>query len=329
MRTLVTAALALLLTSCEAIRTQKRLSTEPRIDVATLSAITARTSENDPPAEKRFHNIQVLQGLPSSQLYAVMAMFANSLGVTCSHCHGEYFEEETRPEKQIARQMVQLTRAINDAQFQGEPTVTCFTCHRGRDYPLSSPDIEQAGWQKLLAPKTEIATLPDAASVLARYESALPHGSAVSAGKGEITIVGGLDERKNGTFTLAPRATGGVAIQATVQVPPPVERALARWQFGAVNIADAYDDTSVMRQRSDGIVISASTNDDAPDHLTFDMTTGLLTRAQTGTMTELGYVPEEIRFSDYRPVGGVPTPHLVEWARGDYLVTMRFSEITR
>jgi Photosynthetic reaction centre cytochrome C subunit len=325
MRTRVIAALALLLASCQAYRTQKRLSSDIRIDMATLRPITAPSSEADPPAEKRFHNIEVLRGLPASQLYPVMAMFANSLGVTCAHCHGEYFEEETRNEKQIARQMVQLTRAINAAQFQGEPTVTCFTCHRGRDYPLSAPDVAQAGWQKLIATPPPPATpLPDAASVLSRYESVLPAGGAVTSGKGDITIVGGLDERKNGTFTLA-----GGKLTSTVQVPPPVERALARWSFGAIDVAKTYDDTSVRLQRDQSIVVAASSNDDAPDHLTFDASTGYLTRAQTGLMTELGYVPEEIRFSDYRPVAGVPTPHLVEWARGDYLVTLRFSEVAR
>ena len=324
MRTRVIAGLALLLVSCQAYRTQKRISSDVRMDVATLGAVTRRASESDPPAEKRFHNIQALQGLPSSQLYAVMALFSNSLGVTCSHCHGEYYEEETRPEKNIARQMIQLTRAINKAQFQGEPTVTCFTCHRGRDFPVSAPDVALSGWQKLLAPKAEVATLPDAASVLARYESAMPAGSPVSSGQGEITIAGGLDERKSGTFTL----TGG-KLKSTTWLPPPVEHALARWQFGAIDVAKTYDETMVIRQRENGVVVSAASNDDAPDHLTFDSATGLLSRAQTGTMTELGYVPEEIRFGDYRPVGGVPTPFLIEWARGDYLVTMRFSEIAR
>lgn len=320
------AALALLLTSCQAIHTQKRLDSELRIDVPTLAAVTASASasEADPPAEKRFHNIEVLEGLPSSQLYAVMAMFSNSLGVTCSHCHGQYFEEETRPEKNIARQMIQLTRAINKTQFQGEPTVTCYTCHRGRDFPVSAPDVALSGWRKMLAPQAPVETLPDAASVLARYESAMPATSAVSGGKGEITIVGGLDERKSGTFTLA-----GDKLKATTWMPPPVEHALARWRFGAIDVAGTYDDTMVIRQRDGVVVVAATADDDAPDHLTFDSASGLLARVQSGTMTELGYVPEEIRFSDYRPVGGVPTPFLVEWARGDYLVTLRFSEIAR
>lgn len=324
------AALVLLLASCQAYRTQKHLSSDIHIDVATLAGITAPTSESDPPAEKRFHNIQVLQGLPSSQLYSVMAMMANSLGVTCAHCHGEYFEEETRPEKQTARQMIQLTRAINRAQFQDEPTVTCYTCHRGRDYPLSAPDVAQAGWQKLLTPDAPAPALPEAEAVLGRYTAAMPIGAgAISRGSGEVTVVGGLDERKKGTFTLAPAATGGVVLKSTVQLPPPVERALAKWRFGAIDVAKTYEDASVMTQRGDAVVVSAASNDDVSDQLSFDTTSGLLTRVQTGTMTELGYVPEEIRFGDYRPVGGVPTPHLVEWARGDYLITLRFSELGR
>ena len=143
----------LLLTCCsaaDAIRAQKRIPIQPEVDFAgigpaTAVASTPTTSAADPPCEKKFKNIQVLQGLPSSQLYPVMAFISNSLGVTCAHCHTTYFEEESIPEKAQARQMIRMTRGINRTQFQGQPMVTCNSCHNGREFPSPVPQIAQAG----------------------------------------------------------------------------------------------------------------------------------------------------------------------------------------
>lgn len=328
------AALGLLLVSCEAVRAQRKLSADPEIDLA-VGPITARAVAGDPPAEQRFTNIQVLRGLPSSQLYPVMSLMANSLGVTCAHCHTEHFEEESKVEKQMARQMIILTRSINTAQFQGEPTVTCYTCHRGTSYPASVPEIAQAGWQKMLVPKPPPAPLPAAGTILAQYDAAVhaAQNAPIPRGSGEISLVGGLDERQTGRFSLVAGAEGTVTIQSTVKLPPPVEKALARYRFGAPDLAAMYEETTAVQRRStdgkEAIVIAASSGDEPPDHLLFDASTGLLLRVQRSTSTPLGYVPEEIRFSDYRPAGATPAPFTVEWARGDYLVTLKFAEVVR
>jgi hypothetical protein len=314
---------SLMLTSCsfpDAWRAQKHAAAQAQIDVASLGAIA---SKGEQPAEQRFKNIRVLRGLPASQLYPVMSLMSNSLGVTCAHCHTEFFEEESRDEKQAAREMILLTRTINRMQFQGEPTVTCYTCHRGAEYPATMPDVTQAGWQKMLATKAPAPPLPEVDAVLTRYEQAiaaggLPHGS------GEVSIVGGLDERASGHFELG--ADG--KLKTTVHVPPPVEQALAASRFGALDVK-AYDHVRVFRRDQGAIVLAATSDENAPDRLYFDESSGLLQRVQHSVKTELGYTPEEIRFSDYRDVAGVPTPHTVEWARGDFLVTLRFSELAR
>ena len=41
----------------------------------------------DVPAEKFYKNIQVFQGLPSTEIMPAMNFMANSLGVKCSYCH--------------------------------------------------------------------------------------------------------------------------------------------------------------------------------------------------------------------------------------------------
>jgi hypothetical protein len=69
--------------------------------------------------------------------------FGRSLGVGCRHCHspGEW-EREDKPQKQIARDMMAMTRTITDEMLpkiphlkSEHPTVNCTTCHRGQVKP--------------------------------------------------------------------------------------------------------------------------------------------------------------------------------------------------
>ena len=49
---------------------------------------TAQTqSTGDKPVEQVRKNIQVLKGLPDSQLFLLMNFVGDSLGVNCDHCH--------------------------------------------------------------------------------------------------------------------------------------------------------------------------------------------------------------------------------------------------
>ena len=51
-------------------------------------AKTAQTqSTGDKPVEQVRKNIQVIKGLPNSQLFLLMNFVAGSLGVNCDHCH--------------------------------------------------------------------------------------------------------------------------------------------------------------------------------------------------------------------------------------------------
>src|ERR1044072_16198 len=48
---------------------------------------TAQTQSADKPVEQVRKNIQVLKGLPDSQLFLLMNFVGDSLGVNCDHCH--------------------------------------------------------------------------------------------------------------------------------------------------------------------------------------------------------------------------------------------------
>ena len=104
---------------------------------------------------------QNLQVLPKDwtfqQVQQQMRAFAAALGVECIHCHVGTMQERSKddnPKKNVARQMIRMTNAINADMLKGvgDPTapgapakVTCFTCHRGAIKPLNAPGGGTAG----------------------------------------------------------------------------------------------------------------------------------------------------------------------------------------
>src|SRR5215471_4423926 len=74
--------------------------------------------------EQKYKNIQVLKGMPASQMRSMMNYISASLGVGCAFCHvrtGDRmeFEKDDIDHKQIARRMIQMTMDINKNSFQG------------------------------------------------------------------------------------------------------------------------------------------------------------------------------------------------------------------
>jgi len=85
-------------------------------------------------------NVQVLQG---ADLPATMQSFVQALGLlekgTCAYCHVEDRSSDAKIQKQTARRMIIMMRAINGTFGDGKQHVTCFTCHRGSTTPLTEP----------------------------------------------------------------------------------------------------------------------------------------------------------------------------------------------
>src|SRR5262245_31989084 len=133
------------------------------IALALLSAQAAPQTAGD-----RYKSIQVLRDIPSDQVIPTMAVIANSLGVTCAHCHVTDWASEDKPAKQKAREMIRLTQAINRDHFAGRLVVTCQTCHGGRVAPVAVPRVADAGWNARSAPPATPG-LPTVDAVLAAY----------------------------------------------------------------------------------------------------------------------------------------------------------------
>lgn len=83
---------------------------------------------------KKSEGLQVLKGLPSERVTQVMTAFTKALGVECTYCHTDDFDEDT-PRKQIARFM--MTQFSGGLVKQDGSAVNCNDCHQGHARPLA------------------------------------------------------------------------------------------------------------------------------------------------------------------------------------------------
>lgn len=90
-----------------------------------------------------------------------MQAIASALGVNCEYCHSARGSGQPEPKKEIARQMIAMTRELN-ARIEaatmkpaGEAVrVDCVTCHRGVPVPWPLADLL---WQTTLQQGVESA----------------------------------------------------------------------------------------------------------------------------------------------------------------------------
>ena len=123
------------------------------VGVLTFSALTlilpaAARAQAPSPAIVDSPHVKVLTGLTAQQFQEEMNFIVQGLGVTCGTCHVRgNFASEDKPQKQTARKMLEMVKAINKANFpdfkpkDGESVlgrVTCYTCHRGETSPKTS-----------------------------------------------------------------------------------------------------------------------------------------------------------------------------------------------
>lgn len=111
------------------------------------SAFAARLAPAD---SSEWQNLQILpDSISHDRLHAIMDGFKDALGVQCGFCHVRNGREwdyasDAKDHKDLARGMMRMTWQINreilpaieGLDEHGEPTVTCYTCHRGAVRPL-------------------------------------------------------------------------------------------------------------------------------------------------------------------------------------------------
>ncbi len=114
---------------------------------AAIAALPLSGAERELGTGFQLENVEILDpgmGLPAARRY--MKSFNEALGVRCRDCHIlRDFASDYVPLKVVAREMMGMTREINDLWFPGEEEViTCFTCHQGRRIPPRSLMPESA-----------------------------------------------------------------------------------------------------------------------------------------------------------------------------------------
>ena len=97
--------------------------------------------------EDVFKNVQVLKGIGIDDFMLAMGIMSAAVGSDCVGCHPSAGTDHVdwaldTPRKVTARRMVQMVTAINRDQFSGRQAVTCWTCHRGRDRPVTTMTMD-------------------------------------------------------------------------------------------------------------------------------------------------------------------------------------------
>lgn len=166
---------------------------------AQTSAATAAPQEKT--VDQTRKNIQVLKGLPDSQLGTVMNFIAVSMGRQCNFCHVRkgndwVWESDDKEEKQTARAMMKMVLGINKDNFRGNIQVGCYTCHRGRNqpngipaFPLPTPPPRPQPAASPAAGQpspTSTPAPPTADQILAKYTEAIGGQAAIDKMKTRV-----------------------------------------------------------------------------------------------------------------------------------------------
>jgi len=97
--------------------------------------------------EDVFKNVQVLKGIGVDDFMLTMGIMSAAVGSDCVGCHPSAGTDHVdwaldTPRKRTARRMVEMVAALNRDSFNGRQVVTCWTCHRGRDKPVTTMTMD-------------------------------------------------------------------------------------------------------------------------------------------------------------------------------------------
>jgi hypothetical protein len=317
-------------------------------------------AQAEPLMEQKYKNIQVLKGLPASQMRPLMNLIGASLGMRCDSCHvrnGDQweFEKDDKNNKKTARKMIQMTMDLNKNSFAGRAEVSCFTCHNGMGHPANVPPLLKAA----VEPAKPSAAQLTAQQVLAKYAQAI--GSKEAAEKITTRIFKGQQLAANGQAAeLELIYAGQDKVLSTVKLPqgemvtaisgaagwlknPREQRAmdsveLARFKNFAASLDPLplrepyprlnYGGVSKVGER-EAYVLRMMTPDRKRVQFYFDAQSGLLLRRVMTTETLLGLDPEQLDYEDYREVDGVKVPFTIRVTYLDnfFSATRKFTEI--
>src|SRR2546430_14425876 len=123
------------------------LATANGIDRRALAQRQAAAPTKAGMVDDVFRNVQALKGIGVDDFMLTMGIMSAAVGSDCVGCHPSAGTDHVdwaldTPRKRTARRMVQMVAAINRDNFNGRQGVTCWTCHRGRDRPVTTPTLD-------------------------------------------------------------------------------------------------------------------------------------------------------------------------------------------
>jgi len=335
----------------------------------------AKQSAQQPSAQKElmaedvYKNIQVLRGTPENQFLATMGFFSASIGESCEFCHDDESSwagyAKDNEHKQTARKMILMMRAINQSYFGGSRKLTCYSCHRGTDFPKVTPNLAEQ-YSAPVVEEPDVITEPAAGQasadqILDKYIQALG-GAQRLAG---ITIISangtyqGYAEVEKSAIEIMAKAPGQrVTIIHTsngdwtttydgragwvAEPGRPVPLLELTGQFLQAVKADADlafpgrikqsfsqwrvgYPTTINDREVE--VLQGNSGGSFPVKLYFDKESGLLLRQVRYTNSPVGLNPTQVDYSDYRDVAGVKMPFRWTTTWTDGRATTELAEI--
>jgi len=321
---------------------------------------THSDSSSGKTAEQVYKNIQVLKGITADQLIPAMEFITASLGVECGFCHVQrHFDQDDKKPKQTARKMIQMMAAINQSNFDNRQEVTCNTCHRGSQLPVSIPEVRDVSTLPAAAMEDEKLppNLPSADELIRKYVQAEGGANAIEriatrAESGTANFFG--REVKVEIFDKAPdkrvsimHLPDGNSITAIDGdegwLASPHRPVLAMSQAeveGAKMDADLqlplhlhqiFGDLRPARPEKidgqDSYQLVALVAGEARARLYFNQQSGLLVRIIRYANTPLGPNPTRIDYGDYRLVDAVQVPYRWATARPAGQFTIQLNDV--
>lgn len=308
-----------------------------------------------PTAEQVYKNIKVLKGTPADQLAPAMNFMAASLGVDCNFCHvQDRPEADDKKNKQVAREMIEMTNAINKTHFEGRREMTCFSCHHGVGHPASIPPVLDSDPSPRPAPAAPGPALTTD-QIIERYVTALGGADAIRKvqtrvqtgvilAQGRETPVEVIAKAPNKRITVMQTPsghsvtaydgkagwTGGAGPARDMTPDESFAFSLDAELHFALRLRELFPQLRPGRPARIGdvpcVVLNAIRPGQPPVQLYFAQDTGLLVRLVRYAESPLGRNPTQIDYADYREVDGVKIASRWTLARPNGRFTIQIKE---
>lgn len=293
-----------------------------------LCTAVAMSLQEEPTAEKAFKNIQSFKGEKASAVLPAMQLMSATLKVDCTFCHTEDYASDEKEEKRVTREMIAMTREINEKHFDGKMEVTCGTCHPGLTHPASLPP--SGGLES--RPERNPDVKP--ADVLAKFVEAVGNGASAKeawrlTGEGkfygeEVKIEALVSAGRFAATSTGPQGVirfgfdGATAwwspSTGTIPIPKEVAAKFVRESMPLIGIealpkfASPGGGTTKIEGKEVVTVSGMVSGETGRATLFFDKGTGLLVRALFLYPTVLGNNVQVSDYADYRSVDGAKLP---------------------